>query len=186
MNRYIILTLTTLFMGCSSSSSYPKDAHCAYIPKVTGKEISQMGSQGVCGQFIDADTIKIDPEHLKKINFEGDSYAILYANASSKGKRNVFYVTTEGKTIHTFFFDNGADYFHDGLARVIKKGKIGFINHDLEVVIEPKYDYARFFENGKARVCNGCTEKKDGEYSMMVGGKWGIIDTTGKLIEPMK
>ena len=186
MNKYIILTLATLFVGCSNTPDYPKDAYCAYMPKVADEHSSEFGSQGICGQFIDEDTIKIDPKHLKNIDFEGDDFAILYANSSSKGKRNVFYVKKSGKTIHTFFFDNGADYFHDGLARVIKKGKIGFINKKLEVVIEPKYDYADYFNNGKARICNGCSEKKDGEYSTMVGGKWGVIDTMGKLITPMK
>ena len=186
MNRYIILTLATLFVGCSNSSNYPKNAHCAYMPKVADEHSSEFSTQGVCGKFIDEDTIDIDPKHLKNMDFGEGNSTVLYANASSEGKRNVFYVSKSGKVVHTYFFDNGADYFHDGLARVIKKGKIGFINTKLEVVIEPKYDYARFFENGKAKVCNGCREKKDREHSMMVGGKWGLIDTTGKLIEPMK
>ena len=186
MNRYIILTLSTLFIGCSNTSNYPKDAHCAYMPKVADENSSEFSAQGVCGQFTDEDTIIIKPKHLKNMDFGEGNSTVLYANASSEGKRNVFYVTKSGKTIHTFFFDNGPDYFHDGLARVIKKGKIGFINENLEVVIEPKYDYAHYFQDGKARVCNGCTEKKEGEYSTMVGGKWGVIDTTGKLIEPMK
>ena len=186
MNRYILLTVTTLFVGCNNTPDYPKDAHCAYMPKVADEYSSEFSSQGICGQFIDEDTIKIDPKHLKNMDFGEGNVTVLYANASSEGKKNVFYISKLGKTIHTYFFDNGADYFHDGLARVIKKGKIGFINENLEVVIEPKYDYARFFENGKAKVCNGCSEKKDGEHSMMVGGKWGLIDTTGKLIEPIK
>jgi len=41
-------------------------------------------------------------------------------------------------------------------------------------------------ENGKAKVCNGCTKQQDGEHYMMVGGKWGVIDTKGRIIEPLK
>jgi hypothetical protein len=64
--------------------------------------------------------------------------------------------------------------------------KIGFINNKLEVVIEPRFDFAYPFENGKARVCNGCTKKQNGEHYMIVGGKWGVIDQSGKLISPIK
>ena len=186
MNKYIILTLTTLFMGCSNTPDYPKDANCAYMPKVADEHSSEFSSQGICGKFTDEDTIVVNPKHLKNMDFGEGNYTTLYANASSEGKRNVFYVSKSGKVVHTYFFDNGADYFHDGLARVIKKGKIGFIDENLKVVIKPKYDFATPFKNGKARVCNGCREKKDGEHNIMVGGKWGTIDTIGKLIEPLK
>ena len=187
MNKQIILTLTSLFvLGCSNTPNYPQDARCAYYPKMADENSSEFDAQGVCGKFTDEDTIVLDSKHFKNLNFDGSNYTTLYAKEGTEGKGKVFYVSKSGKVVHTFMWDNGADRFHDGLARVIKKGKFGFIDNKLEVVIEPEYDFARSFENGKAKVCNGCRKKQEGEHYMMVGGKWGVIDTTGKLIEPMK
>lgn len=42
--------------------------------------------------------------------------------------------------------------FSDGLARIIKYDKYGFINTKGEVVIQPKFEFAREFEKGKALV----------------------------------
>ncbi len=52
-------------------------------------------------------------------------------------------------------------YFREGLAKVNKDGKWGFINKEGEIVIPPQFDEAVDFSEGLARV------EKD--------GKWGII-----------
>jgi len=147
---------------------------------------SEFSSQGKCGKFIDEDTIVIYPEHLKNIDFDDANFTTLYARDGKDGEKCVFYISKSGKAVRTFFFDNGADYFEEGLARTISKGKFGFINDNLEVVIKPQFDFAHPFRDGKARVCNGCIKKQEGEHSIMVGGKWGVIDHSGKLISPMK
>lgn len=60
---------------------------------------------------------------------------------------------------------------YEGLLRVSKDGKYGFINTKLQWVIPLQYDDAWHFHEGLAGV------KKD--------GKWGFIDRTGKMvIEP--
>jgi len=185
--RHTILIFTLLFIiNCSTKAQYPKDADCAYLPKITDEHSSEFDSQGICGKFIDEDTIKLDPKHFKNLNFDDANYTTLYTREVKDGEIKVFYVSKSGKIVHTFMWDNGADRFFDGLARVIKKGKFGFINDKLEIVIKPQYDFANSFKNGKAKVCNGCTKQQDGEHYMMVGGKWGVIDTKGRIIEPLK
>jgi len=183
-NSLLITLILSTFTSCNTST--PKVARCAYMPKVDDNISSEFSAQGVCGTFSDEDTLVLYPKYFKNLNFNGSSLATIYVNKD--GEKSVFYVSQSGKVVRTFFFDNGADYFEEGLARTISKGKIGFINEKLEVVIEPVYDFASPFHNRKAKVCNGCTKKiyDGGEHWGMVGGKWGVIDTKGKLISPMK
>lgn len=114
----------------------------------------------------------------------------------------------------TVFFDNGPDYYEDGLSRFLKDGKVGF--HDLKgnIVIKPIYDFASPFRDGHANVCNGCYAEYPKKqtptyfplsssaslierpfeghhllepmYVEIIGGKWGVIDKTGKIITRLK
>jgi hypothetical protein len=179
--RYLTVLITIFFIGCDTPKA--KNANCAYS---SNPDIHEFTSQGECGKFIDKDTFVLYPEHFKNLNFADSNYTTLYAKNGKDGERCVFYVSKSGKIVRTFFFDNGADHFEEGLARTISKKKFGFINSELEVIIEPKFDFAYPFENGKARVCNGCTKKQEGEHYQMVGGEWGVIDKSGKLIYPLK
>ncbi len=66
--------------------------------------------------------------------------------------------------------------------RTISKGKYGFMNDKLEIVIKPQFDFVYPFSDGKAQFCNGCKKESDGEeHSRMVGGKWGYVDKNGKI-----
>ncbi len=81
-------------------------------------------------------------------------------------------------------FDNGPDYFSDGLARIVSpSGKFGFINKKLEVVIEPQFDFVTPFDEGRAHVCEGCRPVPMGESSRWEGGVEWPIDTTGQRLE---
>jgi hypothetical protein len=97
----------------------------------------------------------------------------------------VFYFTKSGLVRRALYFDNGPDYFVNGLARTEWNGKIGFFNKELSIVIEPEYDFAFPFEKGISIVCMGCTMKKTGEYTKMVGGKWGAINLNGEIVQPI-
>jgi hypothetical protein len=64
--------------------------------------------------------------------------------------------------------------FHDGLAKAKAKAneKFGFINSNMEWVIQPQYEGVRHFKNGYAPA--------------KVGLKWGLIDKQGNwVIEPL-
>ncbi len=102
-------------------------------------------------------------------------------------KKGWLYINEKGDSlVRPFVFDNGPDYFSEGLARYVEKKKIGFVNQKIEVVIPAKYDFVRPFSEGKAAVCKGCKFRKTGEHTKVVGGKWGYIDTIGKVVIPIK
>jgi hypothetical protein len=91
-------------------------------------------------------------------------------------KDGYYLVDRKGNTLHKIFmYDNGPDYESEGLYRIVKNGKIGFVDDQGVIQVEPKYDFAFPFEDGKAKVCTGCKEKSVGEYTQMVGGKWSEI-----------
>ena len=80
-----------------------------------------------------------------------------------------------------FIYDNGPDYPAEGLIRVLKNGKIGYADAKTYVlVIEPQFDCAFPFENGKAKVSNQCKTVKDREYSVWESDAWQYVDKRGK------
>jgi len=81
-------------------------------------------------------------------------------------------------------FDNGPDYFNEGLIRVFRNGKIGFANKYGKVVIPCIYDYAKWFKNGKAEVTFNAVEYLDMEEHLRVeSDEWFEIDKQGKTIK---
>ncbi len=81
-----------------------------------------------------------------------------------------------------FIYDNGPDYEAEGLIRVVKNGKIGYADaKTYAIVIEPQFDCAYPFENGKAKVSNQCKTVKDGEHSMWESDAWQYVDKEGKI-----
>lgn len=98
--------------------------------------------------------------------------------------------TTEGKWVimdskkmalyAVFVYDNGPDYPSEGLMRVVKNGKIGYADaKTYAIVIEPQFDCAYPFENGKAKVSTNCKIVKDGEYDVWESEAWQFIDKKG-------
>ena len=87
------------------------------------------------------------------------------------------------KTIlyEVFIYDNGPDYAADGLIRVVKNGKIGYADaNTYAIVIEPQFDCAYPFENGKAKVSTQCKTVKEGEYSVWKSDAWQCVDKEGE------
>ena len=109
--------------------------------------------------------------------YDSRKLAYLYSEAG------VFYFQENGKIMRTLMYDNGPDYFEEGLVRSLKDGKVGFMDKNLDLIIERKFDFAFPFKNGKAEVCVGCTRNTDGEYSYYEDGVWYYIDTKGKKID---
>ena len=62
--------------------------------------------------------------------------------------------------------------FHEGLAAELITDKWGYLSQNMQVAIQPKFDYAGPFQEGRASVC--------------VGHKCGYIDKAGNLIVPAK
>jgi hypothetical protein len=81
-----------------------------------------------------------------------------------------------------FIYDNGPDYPADGLIRVVKNGKIGYADaNTYNIVIEPQFDCAFPFENGKAKVSKQCRTVKDGDYSVWESEEWQYVDKQGRF-----
>lgn len=100
------------------------------------------------------------------------------------------YINKKGAVVirSPFIFDNGADYFKEGLVRIVSsQGKFGFANALGKTIIQPQFDYAQSFREGVAAVCTGCrSEKADAEHSITVGGRWGYINRRGRIIVPLE
>lgn len=87
-----------------------------------------------------------------------------------EGNRNISktgFIDKTGKEVIPFIYD-GAEYFSNGLAAVLKDGKCGYVDKTGKVVIPLIYDAAESFSDGLARV------RKD--------KKWYFIDKKGKTI----
>jgi hypothetical protein len=119
----------------------------------------------------------VTPSYLKQLDFKGEELISVLINNS------FYYIRKDGKKIKTLTYDNEADPFSDGLARTKVNGKIGFFNSNLDIILKPIYDFAFPFHKGEAEICTGCKEKKEGEHSMLDGGKWQKIDRNGLVIE---
>ncbi|GAB0156538.1 hypothetical protein CHRYSEOSP005_18030 [Chryseobacterium sp. Alg-005] len=85
-----------------------------------------------------------------------------------------------------YFYDNGADFFEEGVQRFVKNGKVGFADRNGKVVIEPKHDFVSPFNYGYAAFCDGCDwEKTEDEHKAMVGGTWGVMNFKGEIVRPI-
>ena len=80
-------------------------------------------------------------------------------------------------------FDNGPDLVREGYFRIIIDKKIGYANTSGDIVIDPIYECAFPFNNGKARVSLNCETKKNGEYQMASSNSWIFINTKGEEIK---
>ncbi len=95
------------------------------------------------------------------------------------------FIDRTGKTLATaFMFDNAADEFVDGRARIVDGDKYGFLASTGEIVVPPTWSFVEPFSGGYAAVCEGCKREESGEHFFMTGGKWGYVDLTGKLVIP--
>lgn len=102
-------------------------------------------------------------------------------------KKYFEYYSPEGKRIaNIFFFDNGPDYYSEGLRRIVKDNKIGFINRKNIIVISPRFDFAFPFKNGYALVIKDPVYETMGEHTAVHGGKYGLVNRLGRLVVPIK
>ena len=86
--------------------------------------------------------------------------------------------------VRPYVFDNGPDYFSEGLARFVVDGKFGFFDERGRVVIPHRFDFAEPFHAGLAVFCEKCTREREGEHAAVKGGKWGYVDRRGRVVIP--
>ena len=155
---------------------------CAYLAKETPQnKFPEWEPYENCAQYENGKLI-IAPEHKEKIDFGSSGLAPFMTQGQ------YFYVKKNGSFLPVIFFDNGADYFQEGLARSLVNGKIAYYNQNFEPVIPPKYDWGWPFADGRALVCSGCSVQKPDKngHKPVVGGVWGYINKKGKEVVPVK
>ena len=106
-NTILVSITLSLFVACSTPKH--KIANCMYIAKISEQEHSDFTSQGECEEFLDEDTLVFYPKDFKALYFGESNLASVYTN------NGIFYVSKIRKIKRTLFFDNGADYFKEGL-----------------------------------------------------------------------
>ncbi|MDI1255539.1 MAG: WG repeat-containing protein [Flavobacterium sp.] len=83
-----------------------------------------------------------------------------------------------------YFYDNGPDYTSQGLYRIVKDGKVGYVDSlTSKIVIPPSFSCAFPFEKGRAKVAYVCDKVKDGEHTRLVSSEWFYINKKGKIIK---
>ncbi len=82
-------------------------------------------------------------------------------------------------------FDNGPDYFYEGLVRAKRNGKMGFANKYGQITISCKYDFVWWFKDGKAKVTFDAREIRDqyDDHTRIESDEWFYIDKNGKRIK---
>lgn len=81
-----------------------------------------------------------------------------------------------------FRYDNGDDYFREGLHRIVgKDGKIGFADEKGNVVISPRFAFVFPFENGLAKATHEGHQVAEGEHWQWISPEWFYIDHKGDV-----
>lgn len=84
-----------------------------------------------------------------------------------------------------FVFDNGADPFVEGRARVVDDiGRVGFIDVAGQAVVHTRWVHAERFVGGVAAVCAEGRRVPDGEHTRLEGCAWGLVDRVGTVLVP--
>ncbi len=139
----------------------------------------QNPSTGLYGFKDKSGRIKIEAQYPAAQKFNAHGIAAV------AGKQGWKYIDTSGREIlQPYIYDNGPDYFREGLARFVSQDKIGFMNKCGRVVIPAVFDFALPFSQGLAPVCQGCQKGTQGEHSRYMGGNWGYINKQGEMVIP--
>jgi len=165
--------LALLILGCSAQTR--KSASCVYQHPEKGVITAEN-----CIIRDESGQMAIAEDHVRNLRFGKEGLAVVRAEPDGW-----MYVNRKGEVVVSDVptMDNWADDFNDGLVRVHRRNKWGFADKTGKIIIPLIYDCAMGFEDGVARVCEGCKYERvhDGEFRWMCkGGTWKRIDTTGK------
>lgn len=151
---------------------------CVYPDK---REEGGLAPHEDCGRIV-GDKIQLAKTHLDNVVFDEKGLACIIFSM-----RDAFYLHKNGASHRVLFFDNGCDYFEEGLARGLIDKRMLLMDTALKVVLDTGFEWVEPFEYGHAVVCNGpFVEKKVGEHTLMTGGRCGLINKAGKLVVDAK
>jgi hypothetical protein len=85
-----------------------------------------------------------------------------------------------------YFFDNGPDYFKNGLTRFKKNNRVGYLDKKAKIIVSPAYDYGSYFMDGFAMVGNNVIGADTIMESIIPKCEsYGVIDKKGHVILPL-
>lgn len=150
-----------------------------YLVSITSANVSEFGdSIAYVNQIGDT----IIPYGLYRRNHSSDTIVDMGFVMGKTGK--IIAINNKGKKLfEVFYFDNGPDYISDGLFRIIKNDKIGYANKKGDIMIQPMYDCAYPFENGKTKVSKKCKQVQIGEHTMWKSDDWYYISKDNKKLK---
>lgn len=162
--------LPALSAGQGAASAYP--LACAYFRR-------DLDQYAHCARR-EGGMVRVAPAHAARMHFERGLAELRVPGIGC------LWVRRDGLALPVFTLDNGPDPFAQGLVRHWREGKVAFSDRRLRLVLATPYDWAfPFNARGEALVCEGC--RSDGrEPGSMVGGRWGLIDRTGRLVMPLQ
>jgi len=126
--------------------------------------------------------LRVAPEEMRRLAF--DRWGL--AGLAIEGQW--YYLRRDGRSLPVVTFDNGPDYFEEGLTRSQQPGGMAWYDRNFRQVIAPRYDWGSPVNKGRAEVCRACVRSApdaDGHWSML-GGEWGVIDRRGREVVPLK
>jgi hypothetical protein len=165
--------LTLLLAAAPKPGGYP--LACAYGSRTEGLDHAEACAVDT------SDGLVLAPAVLAQLAYERGLASIGVVG------RGWYYRRTNGRTQLMVTFETEPDYFREGLARALVSGRLAYVDRRLRVRIATRFDWGEPFEHGRAAVCVGCVERKvdGGEHSVMVGGRWGVIDRHGREVVPL-
>ena len=171
--KFILLLIFSLFQLISSGQKTGADYLVSFSDNSSGKDL--YGFKTVKGK------INIQPSYIHVSTEKMYSIAFVVLN-----DHWVAINRSDSILLTPFIFDNGPDYFKEGLFRYVENNKMGFANLKGEKMILPKFDFATPFANGLAAFnVGGHTAKGGEEHSLWEDGLWGFVDKKVKIvIEP--
>ncbi|MCG5245967.1 hypothetical protein [Methylorubrum extorquens] len=170
--RGIVAGLTALVaLPLPALGAAPYPLACAYFRR-------DLDSYAHCARREDG-IVWVAPAHFARMRFERGLAELRVPGIGC------LLVRRNGLALPVFMLDNGPDPFEQGLVRSWRDGKAAFYDRRLRLVLATPYDWAfPFNARGEASVCEGC--RSDGrEPAALVGGRWGLIDRTGRLVLPL-
>ncbi len=173
-------TTTSPDLGGPTTAPVEREGEDATTPDTSAAPTPFDDAEGRWGYRAADGSVVITPRYLMATEFVDQVAGV----ADEEGWA---FIDRSGKVLaRAFVFDNFADEFVEGRARIVEGDRHGFISSSGEIVLAPTYAFVEAFSEGRAAVCEGCTREMMGEVYRMVGGKWGYVDLQGKLVIPTR
>ena len=158
-------------------SSHSLATSCVYPDKIAQSLLENSD----CGEISPQGELLFSQKLLAKVDFSADLPACVLVGTGET--YSAFYLDKLGNSRSTQFFDNGCDYFKEGLARTFVDEKVAYFDKSLAVSIQTDFEQGAPFYYEHAIVCNGpFVEEKIGEHTLQSGGRCGLIDHEGKVV----